>query len=695
MRLNIRTQLLAGFAAVILVMVGSMAYAIYALSSLNHDANTIGKSAMPSSGLIDDIKWATTDYRLKDARYVLNGDPKVLAGLAPLQKRDVNVIEQGFAKYEKSYVKDPKDAAFVKSAEAQWKAIHAKLAPIPSLVFAGKVDDGIAVLAGSVDQYEAYIKHLEKWHTDNDLAAARDIASAKSTYDSGQKFLIGLVVLAAAVAAGIGFFLARRIASGLTRVGAGMTSLADRDLAGVDEALTAMAVEGDLTVEVAPVTEPVEVKGKDELAELSATFNTLLERTQSSIQSYETMREKRVAFADVIDQVSAGDITTELHAASEKDRISFAFISMLESLRDVAKAADLISEGDVSFDVQPKSKKDALGNAFARMQAYLREMVAAAERIADRDLSKTVETRSEHDALGIAFNRMTENVSSVLSEVSGATARLTAASEQMATSSNEAGRAVEEIANAVGDVAAGAERQARMIEETRTSANETAEAAAQTNRVATEGVEAAEEATAAMRTLADASTDLAQVMEGLTNRSEQIDGIVETISTIAAQTNLLALNAAVEAARAGEQGRGFAVVAEEVRKLAEGSKSAAENIASLIGEIQTETARAAEAVSQSAERTQGGVATVDKTREAFESIGQAVVDITDRVGTISTATSEIASVAEESSASAEEVSASTEETAATAHELATAAQDLNHTAAELDTLVRQFTLAQG
>ena len=115
----------------------------------------------------------------------------------------------------------------------------------------------------------------------------------------------------------------------------------------------------------------------------------------------------------------------------------------------------------------------------------------------------------------------------------------------------------------------------------------------------------------------------------------------------------------------------------------------------LIAEIQTETARAADAVAQSAERTHSGVATVDRTREAFESIGHAVIDITDRVGTISTATSEIASVAEQSSASAEEVSASTEETAATAHELATAAQDLNHTAAELDRLVRQFTLAQG
>jgi methyl-accepting chemotaxis protein len=695
MRLTIRTKLLAGFAAVIAVMVGSMGYAIYSLNSLDNDATTIAKSDLPSSGIVHDIRWSVTDYRLKDTRYVLNNDPKVQAAVAQALKQDQKSIAGDFAKYRAQYAIDAKDQALLASSQAKWEALLGKLIHVGPLVEAGKVNEGIAVLAATVDQYESLQGTLEKWSVTNDKSAAVHAEGAKSTFQTGERMLIGLVVLAALIAGGIGFYLARRIAGGLKPVQAGMNSLANHCLAGVDEALTAMAVEGDLTIEVVPVTEPVEVKGKDELAELSTTFNALLDRTQSSIQAYSTMREKRVAFADVIDQVGTGDITAEVHASSEKDRISFAFISMLESLRDVAKAADLISEGDVSFSVQPKSEKDALGNAFVRMQAYLREMVAAAERIADRDLSQTVETRSERDALGIAFNRMTENVSAVLSEVSMATTRLSSASEQMATSSNEAGRAVEEIANAVGDVAAGAERQARMIEETRTSATETSEAAAQTSRIADEGVEAAGEATAAMRTLADASADLAQVMEGLTNRSEQIDGIVDTISTIAAQTNLLALNAAVEAARAGEQGRGFAVVAEEVRKLAEGSKSAAENIASLIGEIQTETARAAEAVSQSAERTQGGVATVDKTREAFESIGHAVVDITDRVGTISTATSEIASVAEESSASAEEVSASTEQTAATAHELATAAQDLSHTAGELDRLVRQFTLAQG
>jgi len=59
---------------------------------------------------------------------------------------------------------------------------------------------------------------------------------------------------------------------------------------------------------------------------------------------------------------------------------------------------------------------------------------------------------------------------------------------------------------------------------------------------------------------------------------EKIKVLSDAILQISSQTNLLALNASIEAARAGEAGRGFSVVAEEIRNLAESSKSTVNEI---------------------------------------------------------------------------------------------------------------------
>jgi methyl-accepting chemotaxis protein len=322
----------------------------------------------------------------------------------------------------------------------------------------------------------------------------------------------------------------------------------------------------------------------------------------------------------------------------------------------------------------------------------------------------------------ITYNATAERLRALLGQVAQTADAVGSSSQQIAVTSEQAGRATGEIANAVSDVAGGAERQVKMIDQARHSAEEvaravghsveqaklTAEVAQEARKVAQHGVGAAEQANEAMCSVRDSSAAVSNVIDELAAKSQQIGTIVETITGIAEQTNLLALNAAIEAARAGEQGRGFAVVAEEVRKLAEESRHAAAEISQLIAAIQAETTNAVGVVQDGAKRTQEGATVVEQTREAFLQIGSAVEDMTGRIEQIAAAAEqvanhaqsmqasigEVAAVAEQSSASSEEVAASTEQTSASTQQIAASAQELSGNSEQLNRLVAKFKISQ-
>lgn len=83
----------------------------------------------------------------------------------------------------------------------------------------------------------------------------------------------------------------------------------------------------------------------------------------------------------------------------------------------------------------------------------------------------------------------------------------------------------------------------------------------------------------------EANEQVVSSVSSLIANAKSVEEITEQIFSISSQTNLLALNASIESARAGDAGRGFAVVSEEIRVLADETRSLTERIRGIVEEL--------------------------------------------------------------------------------------------------------------
>lgn len=310
--------------------------------------------------------------------------------------------------------------------------------------------------------------------------------------------------------------------------------------------------------------------------------------------------------------------------------------------------------------------------------------------IGEGDLTKRLayDNRNEIGDMCRSFNIFMEKLQTTISQIVGITSQLAGASVQMQETSRQIAQGTGQVSSESVGVATATEEMAATSSEIAKNCIIAVNEAVRTTSSAQSGVTIVEQTVANMNSIAARVTSAATTVEALGHRSDQIGEIIGTIEDIADQTNLLALNAAIEAARAGEQGRGFAVVADEVRALAERTTKATRTIGEMISAIQSETSTAVESMNQGVEDVAIGV-------QGARHSGEALGAILDQIATVTSQLNQIATAAEQQTATTHEISKNMTRISDVVHSTADNAQDSADSAQQLNTLAHDLKSVVG
>ena len=323
----------------------------------------------------------------------------------------------------------------------------------------------------------------------------------------------------------------------------------------------------------------------------------------------------------------------------------------------------------------------------------LKAAVETAEHMALRDLTVQLPPDGRQDEVGVllqAFRKMVQNLREDTRQVMEGANVLAASTREISTSTAQFASTATETAAAVSQTSTTMEEVRQTAQVSSQKAKFVSEIAQKAVQVSQTGQKSVDETVGGMGRIRVQMDSIAESIVRLSEQSQVIGDIIATVDDIAEQANLLAVNASIEAAKAGEQGKGFAVVAQEIKSLAEQSKSATAQVRSILHDIQKATSAAVMVTEQGSKAVEAGVKQSAEAGDSIRLMAKTITEAAQAVTQIAASAQQQYVGADQMAAAMESIQQASAQNVEGARQIETAARNLGELGQNLKQLLDRY-----
>ena len=393
--LVIRNKLLAGFAPLLLVLLGMAALGVSQLGSVYDTADEIAHRRLPINIMLGQINTAASEYLTAQRDEILDADPAAIRADHDRREERGQFVQQTASQVD-AKMRVPQAKQMLSDYGALWNEYRQASASVSALSAANKDVEALAALRKAEPAYQRSHAKLVELDEFQKKVALDSADRAQTTYHRATWLSIVAVGIAIAVMAAILIMLVRSVAAPIGTMTNALGRLA----------------EGDLKASV-----PDDGR-RDEVGKLATTMMALRDQLAAAERAKQEQANLIVgSIGDGLDKLAQGDLTARVEAeltgvfAKLKTDFNNAMESLTRTLGAVSQATGGVHTGageisQASNDLSRRTEQQAasLEETAAAMDQITATVRASAEN-AVRANKATAQARGEAEQSGTVVSR--------------------------------------------------------------------------------------------------------------------------------------------------------------------------------------------------------------------------------------------------------------------------------------------------